>query len=80
MPRTLVKIKDEYHTKAADFDGPRWVNQGCKDPGAARRNVAIVSSCAAPRTLLFYSRPPAGRLKPRSLQVGIVGKGSETGS
>jgi predicted dehydrogenase len=43
VSRTLVKIKGQYHTRAAaDFDGPRWVNPRCKDPGAASRNVAII--------------------------------------
>ena len=43
VSRTLVKIKGQYHMKAAvDFAGPRWVNPGCKDPDAASRSVAII--------------------------------------
>lgn len=43
LSKTLVKIKGQYHTRATiDFDGPRWVNSGCKDPDASSRNVAII--------------------------------------
>lgn len=43
VSRTLVKIKAQYHMKAAaGFDGPRWRNPGCKDPDATTRNVAII--------------------------------------
>jgi len=43
LSRTLVKIKGQYHIKAtAGFNGPRWVNPGCKDPDAASRKVAII--------------------------------------
>jgi len=43
LARTLVKIKGQYHMKAAaDFQGPRWVNPNYKDPDATSRNVAII--------------------------------------
>ena len=43
VSRTWVKIKGQYHTKAAaDFDGPRWVNPRCKNPNLESRNVAII--------------------------------------
>ena len=43
LSRTLVKIRGQYHVKAtADFDGPRWVNPGCKSPDAPSRQVAMI--------------------------------------
>jgi predicted dehydrogenase len=43
LSRTLVKVRGQYHMRAvAGFDGPRWVNPGCKDPEAPTRNVAII--------------------------------------
>lgn len=43
LSRTLVKIKGQYHIKAAaEFDGPRWVNPGCKNEGAPERTVALI--------------------------------------
>jgi predicted dehydrogenase len=41
--KTLAKVKGQYHSKAtADFDGPRWINPGCKDADATDRTVAII--------------------------------------
>ncbi len=43
LSRTLVKIKGQYHIKAAaGFNGTRWVNPGCKDPDSSSRKVAII--------------------------------------
>jgi len=43
LSKTLAKVKGQYHTKAtADFDGPRWMNPGCKDPDAVSRIVAFI--------------------------------------
>jgi predicted dehydrogenase len=67
VSRTLVKIKGQYHTKAdVVFDGPRWVNPGCKDPDAASRSVAIIG-CGnySFSTLAYYLAKRA----PRCLRV-----------
>jgi predicted dehydrogenase len=41
--KTLVKIQGQYHMRSAiGFNGPRWVNIGCKDPEVSARNVAII--------------------------------------
>lgn len=43
LMRTLVKIKGQYHMKADNkFDGPRWMNPGCKSPDAPGRHVALI--------------------------------------
>lgn len=43
LSRTLAKIKGQYHMKADhEFDGPRWVNPGCKSPDAPGRHVALI--------------------------------------
>lgn len=43
LSRTLIKIKGQYHMKAAeDFTGPRWTNPDCDAPDAPERCVAIV--------------------------------------
>src|SRR2546422_746848 len=67
MSRTWVKIMGQYHRKAtADFDGPRWVNPGCKDSDAASRNVAIIG-CGdyAFSTIAYY----LAKRDPRCLRV-----------
>lgn len=43
VPRTLEKIRGQYHLKAVEgFDTDRWVNPSCASPEAAGRNVAII--------------------------------------
>jgi predicted dehydrogenase len=43
LPRTLVKIRGQYHMKSpAAFDGTRWVNDGCRHPEAPERCVALI--------------------------------------
>lgn len=41
--RTLVKIRGQYHMNAvATFEGQRWLNPGCRNPGVIERNVAMI--------------------------------------
>lgn len=43
LPRTLFKIKGQYHMKSTEvFDGARWDNTACRTPNAQERNVAII--------------------------------------
>ena len=43
LSRTLVKVRGQYHMKAAaEFAGARWVNDRCRDAGAAERCVALI--------------------------------------
>lgn len=43
LTRTLIKIKGQYHMKSTQgFDELRWVNSGCKSPGAPGRHVAMI--------------------------------------
>lgn len=43
VSRTLVKIRGQYHMKAAaDFGGTRWVNARCRIPTASERSVALI--------------------------------------
>jgi predicted dehydrogenase len=43
VPRTLVKIRGQYHMKSAEaFTGARWLNPACRDPGSAQRCVALI--------------------------------------
>ena len=43
LSRTVVKIRGQYHMKAAGaFDGPRWSNPACRDPDAPERHVAMI--------------------------------------
>jgi predicted dehydrogenase len=43
LSRTLAKVRGQYHLRAvASFDGPSWVNIGCKDPDVPARNIAII--------------------------------------
>jgi predicted dehydrogenase len=43
LPRTLVKIRGQYHMKSeAAFEGARWVNDSCRTPDAPERCVALV--------------------------------------
>ena len=42
-PRTIAKIKGQYHMKAVKaFDSPRWTNPDCKGADATGRNVALI--------------------------------------
>ena len=37
IPRTLEKIRGQYHLKASEgFDTPRWVNPSCPEPDDAQ--------------------------------------------
>lgn len=41
--RTWVKIRGQYHIGAtATFDGPRWVNESCRDSNTLERNIALI--------------------------------------
>jgi predicted dehydrogenase len=41
--RTLVKIKGQYHMRAAaEFDGAKWVNPDCNKPDRVERHVALI--------------------------------------
>ena len=43
LSRTLVKIRGQYHMRAAAaFAGARWENPGCRDPDAPARCVALI--------------------------------------
>jgi predicted dehydrogenase len=43
LSRTLVKVRGHYHLRAVEgFDGPGWLNRGCRDPDVPARNVAII--------------------------------------
>ena len=43
LGRTLVKVRGQYHMRAAqEFGGARWVNPRCGDSDNARRCVAII--------------------------------------
>jgi predicted dehydrogenase len=43
LSRTLVKIRGQYHMKAAQgFSGARWVNDSCRGADAAERCVALI--------------------------------------
>lgn len=43
LSRTLVKIRGQYHMKAAEaFEGERWMNPACSSPDRPERCVALI--------------------------------------
>src|SRR4051812_30251132 len=43
LSRTLIKVRGQYHLKAADeFTTDRWVNPKCRQPDAPARSVAMI--------------------------------------
>ena len=67
LPRTLFKIKGQYHMKATEvFDGARWDNTACRTPDAQDRNVAIIG-CGnfAFSSIAYYVK----RLNPKNLRA-----------
>jgi predicted dehydrogenase len=43
LPRTLFKIKGQYHMKSTEsFDGLQWENTACGTPNVQDRNVAMI--------------------------------------
>jgi predicted dehydrogenase len=67
LSRTLVKIRGQYHMRAATtFAGARWVNPACSDPDAPGRCVALIG-CGnyAYSNIAYY----LARRDPRFLRV-----------